>query len=164
MFCPAVGSNNLFHAPRDKPSVESFAGAACLSPVLARHAIEQIAPGVKTRSKAAPPRPRVPPRPDYLLWYGAFRERSVGPFGERGPGGCAGASTILACEGSPAAGFTVSTSPPRLRTILAATVKHMVRYGFSPSSTRTSRLSRRSLRPFFAGGKPRFCSIDSACD
>jgi hypothetical protein len=100
----------------------------------------------------------------YRRWYGAFWERSVGAFGERGADDCAGASTILACEGSPAAGLTVSTSPPRLRTILPATVKHMVRYGFSPSSTRTSRLPRRSLRPFFAGGKPRFSSIDSACD
>jgi hypothetical protein len=28
-------SNNLFHAPRDKPRVESFAGAACLKQYVA---------------------------------------------------------------------------------------------------------------------------------
>jgi hypothetical protein len=71
-------------------------------------------------------------------------------------------STTLAWGTSPGCGFTFSTSAPRLRTILAAIVKHIVRYSFVPSSTKTTRLSRRSFRPFIPLPKPRFCSIDSA--
>src|SRR5258708_430526 len=71
-------------------------------------------------------------------------------------------STTLAWGSSPCSGFTFSTSAPRLRTILAAIVKHIVRYSFVPSSTKTTHLSRRSFRPFVPLPKPRFCSIDSA--
>ncbi len=71
-------------------------------------------------------------------------------------------SITLAWGTSPGCGFTFSTSAPRLRTILAAIVKHIVRYSFVPSSTKTTRLSRRSFRPFIPLPKLRFCSIDSA--
>jgi hypothetical protein len=38
IFCPAIGSITPSHAPRDKPHVGSFAGAACLKRFVAIHA------------------------------------------------------------------------------------------------------------------------------
>jgi hypothetical protein len=45
MFCPAVGSNRQFRAPRDKPSGGSLAGAACLKEFVAVHALKKNAQG-----------------------------------------------------------------------------------------------------------------------
>ena len=43
MFRPALGSNSSFHAPRDKPRVEPFAGAAGLTEFVAIQAPRKIA-------------------------------------------------------------------------------------------------------------------------
>jgi hypothetical protein len=45
MFCQTVGSINLFDAPKDKPRVGLFAGAACLKKFVATHAPRKIGLG-----------------------------------------------------------------------------------------------------------------------